>query len=762
MLGRIWRPSLPWLPTASVTALTAVVAAVGAVASLGVGAVLAKGQREGADVQMDRRTTVVTDAVRAETGRYVDTLRTVAASLGSHDALTAEQFAHTTDPLTRMGLAGATSLDYFVPVADDDVAAAERLWRTRGAHGLVLNPHRGVDEHIFSIFNRPLDGARPATTGVDATQAAAPTNALLEARRSGLVTVSDTYRLIRDQWLPASQRQLSFVLAAPVYGPAPSAGRARPLHGWVVMGLRGQDFVGATLKRIAQGAVDVTLRARNTDDTLTDVASLRATTDLPRDLHRHAEVQVGQRRWHLIVDAAAATLPGANARMPVATVGVGLALSALLTVLVLALATGRARAEARVRAATADLSASEAEARRQAGLLESVMASISDGVAVMDGDGRFVMYNPAAQRIVGITADDAPTDNWQDRYELLTLAGTPVDPQDLPLIRALRGESADAVELVFRHTNRDESVTIGVSARPLCAKAGLTGAVAVYHDITDRKRHEAELAAAAARLAEELGRRRATESELRQQKAELSAFAGIVAHDLKSPLAGIAAYAEAAEDELRDGRLEPEPLRAMLARITAGTARMAALIDDLLAYATARDAALQPAEVDLGTLLDDVVAGKIERSVAAGRPRPDVYVGPLPAVQADPTTVRQLMTNLIGNAIKYAGPGQAARVDVTGRRHGAWVHLDIADRGMGIPAGQHKAIFNSFHRAHHGVAVAGTGLGLAICERVVIRHGGTITAADNPGGGAIFRLTLPAGAPDRMPTDRSALVLANR
>jgi signal transduction histidine kinase len=116
-------------------------------------------------------------------------------------------------------------------------------------------------------------------------------------------------------------------------------------------------------------------------------------------------------------------------------------------------------------------------------------------------------------------------------------------------------------------------------------------------------------------------------------------------------------------------------------------------------------------------------------------------------VHADPVVLRQLLHNLIGNAIRYNDPGRAARVDITtgtedladGR-----VALCIADRGIGIPAGQHEAIFGSFHRAHTSTGIPGTGLGLAICRRIAERHGGTITAQDNPGGGTRITATLPA------------------
>ncbi|WP_373872513.1 sensor histidine kinase [Planobispora siamensis] len=144
-------------------------------------------------------------------------------------------------------------------------------------------------------------------------------------------------------------------------------------------------------------------------------------------------------------------------------------------------------------------------------------------------------------------------------------------------------------------------------------------------------------------------------------------------------------------------------------------------------------------------IIDDHLAG-VEEADAV----PQIYTGTLPPVRGNPPLLRQLFNNLIGNAIKYTAAGQVARVDITGEPTGdGWVRITVADRGIGIPAGEHEAIFTGFHRAAEAAdTYSGTGLGLAICQRVVERHGGTISACDNPGGGARLVFTLPAAADD--------------
>jgi signal transduction histidine kinase len=236
---------------------------------------------------------------------------------------------------------------------------------------------------------------------------------------------------------------------------------------------------------------------------------------------------------------------------------------------------------------------------------------------------------------------------------------------------------------------------------------------------------------------------------LREREAELSAFAGVVAHDLKAPLAAVQGHAELLVAELNFGEeLDLAELHRLSERIGRSVSRMGQLIDDLLAYATARDKPLRPELVDLNDL---VIQISTDRAATTPEPqRPQIEVDPLPAVSADAVMIRQLLDNLIGNAIKYTRVGEPARVHVWAVPAGTNLCLHIDDHGIGIPADQQAEVFTAFHRAHAGQSYAGTGLGLAICERVVTRHHGTITAQTNPaGGGTRITVTLPSRQPEQ-------------
>jgi two-component system sensor histidine kinase KdpD len=140
--------------------------------------------------------------------------------------------------------------------------------------------------------------------------------------------------------------------------------------------------------------------------------------------------------------------------------------------------------------------------------------------------------------------------------------------------------------------------------------------------------------------------------------------------------------------------------------------------------------------------LEDPIGGaltRLERTLA-GRPV-DLAIPPdLPAVRIDDVLIEHLLMNLLENVAKYTPPGSP--IDITARVEGERVILEVADRGPGIPAGQEQRIFEKFVRGGEGGA-GGFGLGLAICRAIAQAHGGTIVAVNRPGGGAVFRVSLP-------------------
>ncbi|GAB7041830.1 hypothetical protein JCM9533A_56800 [Catenuloplanes niger JCM 9533] len=251
---------------------------------------------------------------------------------------------------------------------------------------------------------------------------------------------------------------------------------------------------------------------------------------------------------------------------------------------------------------------------------------------------------------------------------------------------------------------------------------------------TSRGRALGRVAAATAALQADIARREETERQLRRTEGELRGFLAMAGHDLKAPLASVAGHV----DLLRDAP-DRDTGDADWRAVERGLARMNRLIDDLLAYATADAAPLDPRPVDLGALATDVAADQDTADHAT------VRIGALPTVLADPGMLRHVLENLVGNAVKYTRPGETPQIEIVSVPAGARTRIEVADHGIGVPEVDRARVFDAFHRSPNGADRPGTGLGLAICQRIVERHGGEIGVESNAGGGSRFWFTLPGG-----------------
>jgi signal transduction histidine kinase len=185
---------------------------------------------------------------------------------------------------------------------------------------------------------------------------------------------------------------------------------------------------------------------------------------------------------------------------------------------------------------------------------------------------------------------------------------------------------------------------------------------------------------------------------------------------------------------------------------------MLTLVDELLAYTAAGDAALKLEPVDAERLALEVAA---ERLDGTGADRPSIDVGTLPLVTADANLVREVLDHLIGNAVRFVRHGTAARVTVgASEQADGWWRIEVADRGIGVPEEHRERIFAPFHRSPAAEGYPGTGLGLAVCRRIVARHGGAIGVEANPGGGSVFWFTVSATGVTLTADDLGALAAA--
>jgi PAS domain S-box-containing protein len=252
-----------------------------------------------------------------------------------------------------------------------------------------------------------------------------------------------------------------------------------------------------------------------------------------------------------------------------------------------------------------------------------------------------------------------------------------------------------------------------------------------------RRKHAEEALAATAR---ELRLRAA---ELERSNAELEQFAYVASHDLSEPLRMVAGFVQLLSDRY-EGRLDGDA-DEFIGYTVDGVRRMQSLIDDLLAYSRV-GRSVHDERVELDDVLEDARAAL--RGVIADR-EATIETEALPAVIGDARELRQVMQNLLSNAMKFVASDKTPQVSVSAARRGDMWEVSVSDNGIGIASQHAERIFKMFQRLHGRDSYEGTGIGLAICKKIVERHGGTIGVEPVEGGGSVFRFTAPAAEEGR-------------
>lgn len=347
---------------------------------------------------------------------------------------------------------------------------------------------------------------------------------------------------------------------------------------------------------------------------------------------------------------------------------------------------------------------------------------------------RFAYVNAAAVRLFGAGHDDA-------------LIGQPVLERFQPGIRAqvrerMRrlAEDHEAVALADELGLKLDGTPIDleVSATPFHYE-GHDGALVFARDVTERQRALAEIEELNHTLEQRVTERTA---ELQAANKELEAFSYSVSHDLIAPLRAIAGYGRILSED-HAAALDPQGAR-MLGIVVRETQRMQELVNDLLNLSRFGRLQLELQSLDVAELARQVgaelLASTPERQV-------ELTVLALPEARADANLLRQVLTNLLSNALKYSRHRTPATITVSGEAVGAGAVYCVADNGAGFDMHHVDRLFGVFQRLHSDAEFEGNGVGLALVKRIVERHGGRVWAEGKEGGGARFYFTLPLPRP---------------
>lgn len=356
-----------------------------------------------------------------------------------------------------------------------------------------------------------------------------------------------------------------------------------------------------------------------------------------------------------------------------------------------------------------------------------ILENAADGLIALDGRGRTVFANPAAQRMTGWGLAELEGRPHHDLIHHSRADGRPNPKTACPVHQTLADGIARYVEddLFWRKDGTSFAVEMSVNA---WMDGEHRGVVVVFRDIGARKQVQDQ--------------NRMLVEELRRSNADLENFAYAISHDLQAPLRSIAGFVTLTRRALAP-HLDDDT-REFMDFAEQGARRMSAMIAALLDYARIGTQGAAPCPVSAAQVVEVVLADLAP--VIAETGGEVIVADALPMVMADPPQLTSVFQNLISNALKYGSSDHPAHVRVAGSLRGDRAIITVSDDGPGLPEDQRDVIFGLFKRGGIHPDVEGLGMGLAICKRIVDRLGGAIHVEAASGGGACFVIDLPSAS----------------
>ncbi len=605
--------------------------------------------------------------------------------------------------------------------------------RSSGFPDYTVWPAGNSDFVVPVLFLEPHDDGARRALGFDLASESVRRAALERARDSGEVTLSGKVSLVSRVeageepgcilFVPIYQRK------SPVSDPAQ---RRAALRGFVFSPFQIRDFLKSLgLEEAAQVRFQIYDGSEVSPAGLMYDGNGSAFQDSGRTAPRYRETRILEfygHHWTVLFQSSPSFEAGVDRWTAKGILLAGLLISILTFLYVRSQEQTQARATALARSMTSALREKTAALQESERKLRAVTDSAQDAIIVLDPQGRVAYWNPAAARIFGYAREEIVGEEAIPRVAAESFRAR-LQQGFLRLVRTgTNRTSGQTVELIGRKKDGEEfPAEISVSAIPVGEEWNV---VVVVRDITERRRGEEERVAREA--AEEASRAK-------------SGFVANMSHEIRTPLNAILGFTQVLE---RDPFLTPQQAEHVRTISRSGT-HLLNLINDILDMSRieAGRVFVRKAPFCLHDLLDDLTLLFRSRAQAKGLQLLEERDPSVPrAVSADEGKLRQVLINLLGNAVKFTQEGGiAVRVRAEGcPEQPGFLRLlaEVEDSGPGIAPEDLEHIFEAFGQSEAGLRAGGTGLGLAISRRFVEMMGGTLTVATEPGKGSCFRFDI--------------------
>ena len=375
--------------------------------------------------------------------------------------------------------------------------------------------------------------------------------------------------------------------------------------------------------------------------------------------------------------------------------------------------------------------ASERAAQETATTLRAMMDSLADGVIVADSSGKFLYWNAVAEKLVRMGPVDTAPEQWSSQYGLfLADRVTPYPTEQMPLVRAIRGERVESAEMFVRREDGSQGTWLSINAAPLIdAEGQRRGGVSILRDVTAERAAQEQLMVS-------------------DRMASVGMLAAGVAHEINNPLAVVVGSLELGlqdADEIleRFGDVElVRELRSDLEAARDAAERVRQITGDLRIFSRSEED--KSTSVDVRRVLESSVS--MAQNEIRHRAKLVTNFGEVRRVEANESRLGQVFLNLVVNAAQAIPEGRVDEneIRITTREISDRVVVEVRDTGAGIPPEVLSQLFTPFVTTKP--AGIGTGLGLAICQRIVTSYGGQIEVETEVGTGTVFRVLLPAAS----------------